>query len=505
MHRTTTLPHPLVILSFLLCFLVLYFDSKLPLNDPDTGWHLAAGQYILAHGIPAHDPWSFTAGDTTWYNLSWLWDVIVSLLAQPFGLRGAFYAIIIFESGLVALAVSNLRRRAGLHDDAIILVLLALVLAFREFAPLRPHTATFFFILLFQRILHESREQASRRALRYLPWLMLPWANMHGGFFVGFVLLGAYGIEALASRDHAWLKRLIITGVWMASAALLNPQNLHMFEAIGRTAGSGITSVIQEWMPFNFGFDMSGTMWLVLMFACNPRGNEAPLADRILSYAWLVAALLHTRNSMVFMLISAPFVAINLQQWVNWLEFWRTHPRTQIADSPALRRKFTCATALLVFAFLLPPTERTLYPQDREGKAYDFSSVAPLLTGPYSHLRLLNDYSMGGVLIYKLGGKFPVFVDGRAGTAYPESVLNDYLLFMQLGSGWEAALEKYDIDGLLLFRNSNFVTVYNFGAYHDRWIRTVKGDPQVFLKRCADDDDAMKATPKRCATESERQ
>lgn len=322
-------------------------------------------------------------------------------------------------------------------------------------------------------------------------------------FFVGFAMLGAYAVEALATHDRAWLKRLVTTGVWMASAALLNPQNIHLLEAIGRTADSGITGVIQEWMPFNFGFDMSGTMWMVLFFACNPRGSEAPLSDRILSYAWLAAALLHTRNSMLFILISAPYVAINLQQWVNWLEFWRTHPRTQLQDSPALRRKFAFAAALLVIAFLSPPIERSLYPQSREGDAYDISNVASLLTGKYSHLRLLNDYSMGGVLIYKLSGQFPVFVDGRAGTAFPEQVLNDYLLFMQLGDGWQQALAKYGVDGLLLFRNSNFVTVYNFGAYHDQWIRVVRGNPQIFLKRC-ESEAAARARPRRCATADEQ-
>jgi hypothetical protein len=59
------------------------------------------------------------------------------------------------------------------------------------------------------------------------------------------------------------------------------------------------------------------------------------------------------------------------------------------------------------------------------------------------------------------------------------------------------------VDGLLLFKNSNFVTVYNFGAYHDGWVRVLNGNPQIFLKRC-ENSAAQSATPRRCATEDER-
>src|SRR5258705_6750556 len=70
---------------FLISFACVYYLSNGPLllEHYDLGWHLAAGDLIRDRGnIPFQDPWSFTLGDRQWYNLSWLWDVIASVLFQ---------------------------------------------------------------------------------------------------------------------------------------------------------------------------------------------------------------------------------------------------------------------------------------------------------------------------------------------------------------------------------------------------------------------------------------
>ena len=70
---------------FLISFACVYYlsNASLLLGHYDLGWHLAAGDLIRNRGhIPFQDPWSFTLGDKQWYNLSWLWDVIASVLFQ---------------------------------------------------------------------------------------------------------------------------------------------------------------------------------------------------------------------------------------------------------------------------------------------------------------------------------------------------------------------------------------------------------------------------------------
>src|SRR6202021_3273854 len=58
-------------------------NAQVLLFHYDLGWHLAAGDLIRDRGdIPFQDPWSFTLGNTRWYNFSWLWGVIASLVFQ---------------------------------------------------------------------------------------------------------------------------------------------------------------------------------------------------------------------------------------------------------------------------------------------------------------------------------------------------------------------------------------------------------------------------------------
>ena len=44
------------------------------LTDNSFFWHLRTGEYILDHGIPHHDVFSYTAPGTKWVAQSWLGD-----------------------------------------------------------------------------------------------------------------------------------------------------------------------------------------------------------------------------------------------------------------------------------------------------------------------------------------------------------------------------------------------------------------------------------------------
>ena len=70
----------------------------------------------------------------------------------------------------------------------------------------------------------------------------------------------------------------------------------------------------------------------------------------------------------------------------------------------------------------------------------------------FSHARLLNHWNVGGILIFRTHGAVPVFVDGRAATAYPDALLRDYFRLIDDEideTAWDRVLEKYQIDAVL--------------------------------------------------------
>jgi hypothetical protein len=70
----------------------------------------------------------------------------------------------------------------------------------------------------------------------------------------------------------------------------------------------------------------------------------------------------------------------------------------------------------------------------------------------FSHARLLNHWNVGGLLIFRTHGTVPVFVDGRAATAYSDELLHDYfkLVAWEIDeAAWDSVLAKYRIDAVL--------------------------------------------------------
>ena len=94
-HAVSTLLHrPKVnlCLKIILVFIGFFLIAWVRI-DPDFGWHLQAGNYIRAHGIPSHDIFTYTARNFHWIDHEWGNDVIVSLL---YGVGGYNLLAVVF-------------------------------------------------------------------------------------------------------------------------------------------------------------------------------------------------------------------------------------------------------------------------------------------------------------------------------------------------------------------------------------------------------------------------
>jgi len=152
------LPSPLVLLTFLLGFITAYYLHLPIFNDPDIGWHIAAGDIIRKLGdLPVHDVWSFTEKNQTWYNISWAWDVLLSFINQHIGIDGLFIFAKICPAIVVASLIYFLKKRGNIGINAIILTGFITFLCLMEFAYARPQIIGLFLLLIFHHLLHQSR------------------------------------------------------------------------------------------------------------------------------------------------------------------------------------------------------------------------------------------------------------------------------------------------------------------------------------------------------------
>jgi len=176
--------------------------------DPDMWWHLRTGEYILQAGIPRQDVFSFTVPDHEWITHEWLSQVFMWGVYRIGGLAGlivVFALLITLTFWLVYLVTPG---RPFLAAFVVLLAAFAAAIVWGARPQIFNLLLTAVFVYLIERF---KDRQIGRRALWLLPVLSCLWANLHSGYLLGVVLLGAYTAgEALqqwrggGDRTLAW-------------------------------------------------------------------------------------------------------------------------------------------------------------------------------------------------------------------------------------------------------------------------------------------------------------
>lgn len=172
-----------------------------PISDPDTPWHLKTGEYIVQNKyIPQEDPFSY-ADDTipfigkfilTQYWLAQILFFIIHKTFGPFGL--VITGAVIFT--IISALLWRLIREKGFYISLLIIVgFTSYVL--KDFVAIRPQIMTFLFTTLVLFLLETFKEKKTFRYLFPLPFVMLLWANMHGGFIYGVVIISFYMVAVI--------------------------------------------------------------------------------------------------------------------------------------------------------------------------------------------------------------------------------------------------------------------------------------------------------------------
>jgi hypothetical protein len=432
---------------FLISFSCLHYlvNAPLLLGHYDLGWHLAAGDLIRDQGsIPIQDPWSFTSGGRQWYELSWLWDVIASAIYQYTNFSGLILFVVACGAAIVWYLTSACLSSGASTIAVCISVLSACLLypAFEAYPNIylaaSPNISTMLFSVMFY------GECLKRKRRFLLPAIMILWVNLHGGFLLGLFIVGTFGGVALLRRDWINFRIYGFVGIGCLIATLINPLGWHIYEGSATVIGHFSQAYITEWWPYYRNITVPGSipgMIYILIFVAfelRYRGF-CSIESRLLSWFFLFLGLYQFRYMSFFFMFSTVPLALHLDRLLPKL------PNNFMVGRSLMAAGIIAACALpLVYMQISPALDlpEMLSEQD----------VLYLQTH-FPHARLLNHWNYGGILIFRNRGAIPVFVDGRAATAYPDDLLRDYFkLVGQLEineTAWDTVLEKYQIDTVL--------------------------------------------------------
>lgn len=413
-------------------------STALPLGDNDVFWHLATARETLAHGLIRTDLFSWTVAgqpiptDQWLGQLLWYWAYLAGGWSGILGLRTITVALI---AGTVVWTALRERPRNPLV--AVGAALPALILL-RVVSVERPELFGFLCFALLVALLRSARA-ASRRALVALPFLIAIWAELHGSFAVGLILVLAMCVEGWIRDDPARRRGYLLVAMAATAATLLTPSGPGVWLGPGSHLTDPPRMIQEEGVP-----DVTTFPGLVFAVAIILTFGVAALTRRrrpgavVLLVPVLLLSLTAIRQTPYFVIAAAPFLAGQASETLTAV---RARGRTGRVIPPPGRRLDLAAgiIGLVVLAGAVAAG-----PAGPDLRRYPSATLASLTPGP----GLLNDYDWGGFLIWSSPAT-PVFIDGRL-IPYRPTVVGDYVSILEARPGWRELVARRGIREMLV-------------------------------------------------------
>src|SRR6202047_5266293 len=228
------------------------------LLDPDTQWQITVGQWILDHrAVPETDVYSFTMRGQPWISTQWLAQVVYAKIYLWFGWSGPVVLAAGASAATFALLTRFLSRR--LSDSAALVFVTvagAVALTAPHILP-RPHVLALPVMVAWVGGLVAAADRRGAPSFWLLP-LMVLWANLHGGFVFGLVMIAPIALDAVMNAQASLRRSLVLRWAAFAAAALVascgTPYGWNSLLASQKILALGSAlPLITEWRPADFG------------------------------------------------------------------------------------------------------------------------------------------------------------------------------------------------------------------------------------------------------------
>jgi len=421
------------------------------IRDGDTGWHLAAGHDILTRGhVPTTDPFSYTAQDYPWMNLAWGWDALATLIEQAGGLYAVCaFSVLLYALGVALAGAMAITTRSRFFAVCLWMIPILPVLLNAVYARPGVVAGVLGLILLW---LIQSPRRSLWGTCMLSACIGAAWVNLHGSFPVAFTLFAAYGGAALIRHDWPAVTAITAMTVSYSLGLCLNPYGWQVITAILLTLQGNSQQMISEWAS---PFASPETRWMVvpllLMAALYLyRWHAISLAEHLLFVFWAIAACVSWRYLPLALLLNFPTSA---KQITPLIEQWQTRYPSLLREELHRVEQWLSHKPIPRLLWLIPLLPVIgggfLHANERPAR---YAELEPIIAAIDRHAchPLLNHYDVGGDIIYLTHARIPVFVDSRAETAYPASVIADALRLHRHPVQAERLAAKYQAELILL-------------------------------------------------------
>lgn len=413
------------------------------LATTDLTYHLRAGNEFLDTGrITMVDTWSFTALGTDWVNQQWGAQILFAGIFRVGGWTGLllFRALL---AGITFACIYATCRRRGVNARVSALLTLASFGVVAIALGLRPQAIGMALFAVTLYLVSDRRAHPER--LWAIPLIVLAWANIHGSFFFGPLVLGLAWLEDLhdkVARPH----RTLLVSIVSAIAACVTPFGpLVWVYAAGLSTNPEVTERIAEWVPTSIrsepGLLFFGSVVAVVVLIAR-RGQKVPWPTLAWLGVFFLVGAYAARGVAWWPLAAVVVVAGLIGDPAGDAE------KPEPATPPLFRRLNLAIVAgfvLAAVAFL--PSWRAYDP--RLDAPFEFLTWAPPgITAELRELavpgdRVFNPQEWGAWFEYEIPGIL-VAMDSRI-ELYPPSVWDDYDGVIAGSEGWQDRIESWGV------------------------------------------------------------
>jgi len=372
------------------------------LIDPDTMWQITVGQWISdQRAVPETDIYSFTMRGQPWISTQWLAQV---LYAKAYAIAGWSGPVVLAATAIAATFGMFARFLSRRLSDSTTLVFMAAALALTVPHLLaRPHVLALPVMVAWVGGLIAAADRQRAPSFWLLP-LMALWANLHGGFVFGLVLIAPIALDAVLNADATLRKALALRWAAFAVAALVlsccTPYGWNSLLASQKILALGAAlPLIMEWRPTEFGSVGAFEICLLLGIGLALfRGVKLPPLRIVLLLGLLHMALAQGRAVEILALLAPLILAAPLARQIGGNE-------VSSATAPMRGVLFASVAVALVAGTFAYASMHRFEPHTRG------SPVAAVVELKKLNLaRVFNDYDFGGYLI---ANGVATFIDGR--------------------------------------------------------------------------------------------
>ena len=429
------------------------------LQDANAGLHFRVGEYIMNNfTIPTHDIFSYTRPPIAWTPPEWLADIIFAIIHKPFGITGVVVFMAIVIAAIYMLLFKFLRYSGVSMVVSVLTVILAAGASGIHWLA-RPHIFSLMLTLVWYFIL-DTYQYKHKNYLYLLPFIMLLWVNLHGGFAMGFVLLLVYitgnflrarFVKEKRRESSGRAKVFILFFFLCLLASFINPQGYKLlFSPFETVTNKIVIEYISEWMSPDFHSGLIYEYMLLLMIVVFGLSvKRLNVIEVILILMFTHMSLFSARFIPLYAIIVSPILG---KQIDRFLEEFREkglskeiiHASNNMANVDSRTKWHLWSITAVVVAVLMCFTGKINYRFNENKMPVD---AVQFLKQEKIEGNVFNSDAFGSYMIYEIWPEYEVFYDGRV--MYGEERTVEYFKVVGVQRGWEDVLKKYDINWIL--------------------------------------------------------